>query len=318
MKLYLCLAAVIGWTITASAMSEGPSTTGGNGYSVVCREKGKIVSAELLDLYEAQAKFHLSLPKPLGSLKRDYLRAVKNSYSLQGQADAFQENAILTNLYQFLDHLHFGGPVLATNDIGPTLPPPHGCKYEATAYFHDQQDVVDVDLEIWNALDSLSQAALVSHELDYSWNRVLQDRTSENARALVAYIYSNSDIVPVKADLPKTALLFGTYDANQASQVDSSFYVYPALEGVTLQLVQIMSLPMITKATVDVPGIHFALDHQCLVTEAATKVDAVFPVHGSQREDYALGIHYETGMPVRLTLFENGIATKTAEVDQCP
>jgi hypothetical protein len=170
MKRISCLAsALLSFSLCASA---GPSTSGGNGYAVICRStSGGILSAELLDLYEATYRYHLNLLPSFGNLADDYARSTPGPNPR-------------AELRRFLQILHFARPgqsVPALNDIGDTIAIPAGCGLEPAAFFSDSADRVLVDPQIWEALNSLNQAALVSHELLYHEERECISAHIENA-----------------------------------------------------------------------------------------------------------------------------------------
>jgi hypothetical protein len=81
------------------------------------------------------------------------------------------------------------------NDLGETpASVPSGCEIEQLAYFQDQQRRLWIQEEIWNALDSLNQAALLHHEVIYHSYRVpfKLEGTSRNVRKVVGQLFSTN------------------------------------------------------------------------------------------------------------------------------
>ncbi|MGZ3697189.1 MAG: hypothetical protein ACXWP5_03770, partial [Bdellovibrionota bacterium] len=226
------------WGGVSSAAGVGSS---GGGAAVVCRnsQSGKIERAELLDLYEGRIAKGYAYPTPLSSLEGNYVRAVQNTYRLQSADDVLVGQESRKNLRRFLGDLEFTAPgeTLPTlHDLGNTLAAPGDCALEQLAIFNDDKNQIRVNSEIWNALDSLNQAALASHELYYHFERELAESTSEGTRAVVAVIYSSSPLFAVAEGLPQNARSYGTVewqsenDEGSSSGVPektSSFWAYP-------------------------------------------------------------------------------------------
>jgi hypothetical protein len=297
----------------------GPSTSGGNGYALVCRDNNKqIIRAQLLDLFEAGEKYQLSLPAPMITIAMDYIRGVRNTYRLQGRTEALDENNILNDLNEFFVRARFMNHVVAISDLGEVDSPPQGCAFEPVAYFHDDRGIIDINAQIWAVLDSLNRAALVSHELFYHVDRELNDHTSEATRATVAHIYSDSDLATVMADLPADAKEYGAQGSAGNAVGYTSFRAYRDDQGVTLQFFTLMNRPLVTKTTVQIPGIAFSLNSQCVVTEKGQNRDQVLPLEGSQFIGMNVEIVYQTGKSVRLSLLERGVPVMSAEVNLCP
>jgi hypothetical protein len=336
--------------MAAQSAPRAGVVSGGGATSMVCRDlDGKIQRAELLDLYEAKEKFHLKLMDSVGSLEGDYVQAVKNTYRLQGAEDLFPIDAeVRKNLDRFLRKLEFSSIRLPfLGDVGESPALPQGCGLEQLAIFYDigstndgsvtDTDRIEVSQEIWDALSSQSQAALVTHELTYKWERSLAEKTSESTRSFVAHIYS-SDAIPVRAGLPSGTRQYVTLEwlrfedgsFGSVPSKNSYFWVFPSLvgkdHGVTLQFEGLMGRPIASKATIGIPGIRWSLrpaydrDSQsitCLVDEPSQDIDIKMPLSGSQHPDWAVEVRYQTGHKVKLGLYQKGVLLEEAFVDFC-
>lgn len=326
---------------SAIAMADGPSSSGG-GAALVCRSsEGKIEYSELLDLYEARVVMHRPLVQPTGSVTRDYFLAAANTYRLQGApglADR-EKAAIEENLRRFFDIAQMTAPGVklpTLGDLGEAPQAPEGCAIEQLAIFHDEiPNRVEIDSEIWNSLNSVNRSALVTHEAYYAWERTLRERTSQNTRVAVGIIYAASGVEPVKSGVPQDALTCFSEDPrflrqhgrSSGSDRLSSFSVYPVMtpegKGTRLQFGQIGGRPILTKTTVEIPGVEFALGKiewdQTLnipvskVSEANKNVHLEIPLRGGVRENASVEVSYVTGQPVRLSFKVNGV-TETEEI----
>lgn len=319
MKRMTCLA-LIAISLHAHARDTGTSTSGG-GYAVVCRDaSGVINSATLLDLVEAVQRYNLSLPQATGSLEADYNRALANRYRLQGLKEIDLGNESLGDLQKFFTKVQFKDtPLISLNDMGQVVADLGNCKLEPVAVFHDDIDQVEINLEIYNKLDSLSQAALVCHENYYHYERGLNETTSEGARLLVAHVFSNSNLPAVDADMPAKHLVCVT--AGTSGQ-DSEFYAYKIENrGETvLQLRSIMGRTVITKATVSLQdGFLTALANssQPQLSPEARNMTARAPVSGDYAQEWDIEAVYSVGQPVLIRLYEKGIKVAEAPVTGC-
>lgn|GEM_PF-4245147 len=93
------------------------------------------------------------------------------------------------------------------HDTGETIPIPNQCHLEPVAIYYDRNDKVDIDRSIWEAWDSQSKAALVTHELIYNYLRGLSlnpSTNSEEARVLTASWFS-TNLTPVNSGVPTSA-----------------------------------------------------------------------------------------------------------------
>lgn len=147
--------------------ARGGTEVGNGGDAVVCRSGGKIVSAELLDYYEARVKYGLKLNLQ-GSVENMVDTALTRLAEVQdvkipsyrSSALKFQEEALFVSGIELIDipdshHTFF----------------PKGCQVEQVAI----QIVPKLPLEkrytinkdIWDAMSDLNKAGLILHEIFY-------------------------------------------------------------------------------------------------------------------------------------------------------
>lgn len=200
MKTALLTALILTSQISTSfAKSADGAGSSGGGFAVVCRDQNNnIASAELLDLYEARNRYGLSLLHSTGSLEGDFMIGVQNTYHLQGYDEILIDQDVKRlGFDRFMDIVEFirsPKKIPSINDIGKTVSLPNNCRTEQVALFLDQTHRVLIDEALWDKLDSLSQAALISHEEFYFQYRKYNESTSENSRSAVAHIYSRNTI----------------------------------------------------------------------------------------------------------------------------
>ncbi len=199
---------------------------GGNGGGAfVCRNSaGKIVSAILVDLYEAEAQYDLNV-------KKDARLTVDEQLDLA----AFRIQSISNDFYLQLEpHLTLVREILRpvsnaqlenTKDFD-ILVSPKTCvggviKFEQLANYTDEGQLI-VDEEIWKYLPPTDKAALYIHEAVYSYLRK-EDKvvTSKRARQITGYTFS----APTKSAfklLLDTAILSGEYKCEKSDMFNFS------------------------------------------------------------------------------------------------
>ena len=350
MKSKFALLAVL---LLFSPLALAGASNGGGGAAVVCRQTdGQIRYASLLDLYETSQVYGLKLFKPTGSLERDYYLAVANTYSLQGYPEyAEKEKASISeNLRKFFEIVSMtpagqGLPIL--DDTGEVPMLPSGCAIEQLAIFHDAStlgtDRVEINSEIWRSLDSLNQAALVTHEMNYYWERTLNERTSEATRAVVAHIFADGGVTPVRDGIPSYSMSclsidprFSTVtrynDGSKSTSYSriSSFDVYPIQTpqgpGMRLQFGSVAGRPTIVKTFIDVSGIQFKLreelnknrdGYEMIVNEPGKNIDAEIPLSNGLRKGWSINIVYKTDEAVRLVVKNHGVVLTEETLTSC-
>jgi len=222
----------------------GVSSSGG-GYAVVCRnQNNQIISAELLDLYEAKTRYGFDVVKSSRSAIKDYSDSVDRTYGLQlGATEKILNcpNCITAseNFQNFMKIVSWKDSYLSLenqNDLGDISSVLNsisiGCDVNQLAVFNDIAGIVEIAKDIWINLDSLSQAALIQHELYYREARHLYlfpEVSSENTRLNVALIFSNN-IQNTKLSIPHDAHFksikhnLNAYQSGPASSTD--FYTF--------------------------------------------------------------------------------------------
>ncbi len=175
------LAVFLLWAVFVQALSCGKrpaSELGGlrstevrnGGDAVVCRdEAGRLLSAKLLDFYEAR---HLGLEineRPAG---REPLQLTKNILSQIPEADSPRRRLLEQWVEVFLSEALFLEDVaLVDVDDSNHIEVPRGCRLEQMAVHAEPtfpgQKRYTIDLELWNALGVRHKSGLILHEVLY-------------------------------------------------------------------------------------------------------------------------------------------------------
>lgn len=174
----------------------------GGGKVVVCRDQSqKILSAELLDLFEQRALYGLKT-MPLGSDVMQSVGQIKDKLSalymnakfMTPKSDSVDK---AVKAFRLLPH----GVALLPIDDAAEIAVPIGCALEQLAAFQGNTTLL-VNRDIWDALDPINQAALYIHEGLYYYERNSGDTNSKRTRKAVAYLFSDASLVPLFADMP--------------------------------------------------------------------------------------------------------------------
>jgi hypothetical protein len=185
------------------ASAEGGQTHGGT--AIVCRAlDGSIVSAELLDLFEARELRGLNPigVKDVAAARSSLLDALQGRFAGRSRYPQY--------LRSVLADLHPRFKLLAPNvrlelipDVFPKISQ-KGCAIEQLAAFQDGGDIL-LDSEIFSALSPLNRLALEFHEsvyfLDRKWASA---KDSVSSRKLVGLLLADQ----WGADLDRTVLAY--------------------------------------------------------------------------------------------------------------
>lgn len=299
---------------------DGAGSSGG-GFAVVCRDQNNnIASAELLDLYEARNRYGLSLIRSTGSLEGDFMLGVQNTYHLQGHDDfPIDQSVKKSGLDRFMDNVEFvrsPKKIPSINDIGRTVFIPNNCRAEQVALFIDEHEKVLINEDLWDKLDSLSQAALVSHEEFYFQYRKYNESTSENSRASVAHVYSQNAIPAANDNIKK--LSFGTSVPallKNGEQVLSAFYAEQNDGKLILYITHLFGRPLVTesKAIFNVGNVQFKNSwtpngNGMRVTSNVTQLTKIkATIISNQSKSWELELTLIPNGPVKLGLYQAGI-----------
>ena len=304
--------------LSGTAMA-GPSSSGG-GFAVVCRGSDqKIVTAETLDLFEARTTYGFELMPSSGNLEDDYFAAVANTYKLQGYSQKVDKNECMRSVSSFMKIARFTKPgeaLPATADLGQHAPPPSGCAIEQAAVFDDLRQSVHIDSEIWSSLPSQSQAALVEHELAYSYARKLDENNSESSRSFVAHVFSANGPIGANAGAPKNARLEFSYPLSQAPdqpQRLSSFYVYDSGGSTIMQFTSLAGMPLVAKSSALLPNMKFIVKESynglrwvSIVDDPGANIDVRVPLSTPIKKNLEIRVRYVHGQEARLDIYSNG------------
>ena len=181
-------------TLLISLPAFGGKERGNGGGAFVCRNaNGKILSAQLVDLYEAGARYSLKLRPNTGLTQQEQIDLAM-ARLLRGNLDLGTEIESRLNHVSKIIHIVENAKLTNSNDFNIQISP-KACaggriEFEQLANYTDTGELL-VDREIWAALSSMDQAALYLHEAIYLYSRELfRVETSQASRRLVAYLFS--------------------------------------------------------------------------------------------------------------------------------
>ena len=341
MKLKLTVFATLFLTTAAQALPiRGPSS-GGGGFAVVCPATPLTqAKVELLDLYEAKSLPGFVLAKASGSISDDYLASVQRTYTVQGRPDWAQSLRpdILENLNNFfLSSKFVASPddLPSADDLGAIPQIPSSCSIQQVAFFDDTLEKIYILKDLFDKMDSLSQAALVQHELWYRDLRGLRDTTSQLARLAVGHVFAVRGLIPLQDgvngnnhEYDASNMVIRDSDASGSSSSNevSNFFIVPLDNGMMrLQFTAIQGRAQLTKTYIDVPAANWDLKMTRVTSDPSilalvvqtpnqfTQIDS--PIEGSMAKGLRIRYTYQTGERITLVLMKDGVVLSEAYVD---
>ncbi len=187
----------ISFLVSVWAFAFDGAVSGGGGRSVVCRDGKKILSAQLLDLFEAEQIFGLQFEPEKKSYEEE-VDWIINKIKLGRHQIQITQFDIHT---KFTSKIHFVGDGLELTPIEDSFEPlvPTNCKVEQVANYH-QSGLILIKEEIWNAFSTMNKAALLIHELAYLEARTRGPlESSYYVRRFVGFMFSTSQLRPFVA-----------------------------------------------------------------------------------------------------------------------
>ncbi len=235
------------------AAQAGPGLSGG-GQGVVCRNlSGRVTSARLLDLAEAEQFFLLKLPT--SSSQKSYIEIAKLFAAQLDQAvptieptselktlenGVVVDRSIDVNIGLIMDRRDRKTPytdrvlqidrekmlmpgndfrIAAVGDSTPRIQPANqSCQLEQIAVYTDGNQQVHIVSSVWNQLDNVNKAALLIHEALYRTLREMGDSNSDRTRKAVAYLFGGMKFTWPLQSVPNKFLSCWTNDTPSSFQ----------------------------------------------------------------------------------------------------
>lgn len=301
--------------ISSFAANAGPST-GGGGFVVSCPATPvSPMSVELLDIYEGRNLLSFRMALATGSLASDYYAGTDRTYIKQGYpgyAEQIREK-ILNNLTRFMQSSKFVLTVdelPKANDLGEKPWIPSECKILQVAYFDDNADTIFILKPVFDQMDSVSQAALVHHELMYREQRRVGEKTSENSRSAVAQMYAINGPIPVNEGVAQNTPQFVAFP-------NMFFGIQQKELNITrLQFTHVNGIGQFSKTWADFPKMtwSFKLGRSSENSEfvgcilQTTGMDQYYSanLNGVATKGYSVNLRFKTGEPIKMTLIKDG------------
>ena len=222
LKLSGMMIGILGFALPAFA----GAISGGGGRAIVCRDTNKkIISAELLDLYEGRVQYGYQIPTTNVPYVSQYHEALKN---ISKGRPGFDYSGYADYVNQLMRLLPDGTGLIPIDDSEEVIIPKN-CKTEQLANYNDNQETLLVDGEIFENLSETNKAALISHETIYSILRKMGDTNSIMARQMVAVAFSGTKFIDYQSGLPSTALQCNSYDSKDS--ISTQFWMFNDQDG---------------------------------------------------------------------------------------
>ena len=275
MNFFLYFLMVVAFPDLAPAKSCRGGECGGGGNAVVCRNaKGKITSAQLLDLYEGEKAEKLNYRMlPVKSVKEELARAVQNFKSAAGadnDAAKYQAqpywywqdsprlgtSSVMTYFNEFDRRfvVQEGAGLPPLDDSNPeVVPKKRRCATERLALYLDGK--IRIDGEIWKKLDNRNKAALIFHEASYRYDRLLkQAEDSTAARRVVRRVFARQPLKSVtqghSGESPRCTFA-GEEVVKGSNTAFTEFFVNQADGKITLSFVALQSRGLYSRTAVE-------------------------------------------------------------------
>jgi len=232
---FLALAITGFFSLLYSGMANAGGVDGGGGKVVVCRDSGgSIISAELLDLWEANHLFQYVIVESTLPVKAQVQAAfdrIKN-YNDEFSADSMDQmlnNRAAPFLGQAtkaqIERLH--GIKLTPTDDSYEIAFPSNCPVENVVRWGlgPSGTMITVNEDIFEALSPTAQAALIVHEAFYALSRDSYYATdSRQTRRVVGYIFAGNSLISDLSQMPVSLIKCENKDINARRRSVVRFY----------------------------------------------------------------------------------------------
>lgn len=247
------LAMTLLFLISNFAVASG-TTIGNGGSGIVCfDENKKIISAQILDLWEGNALFNL---KPVDD-SRDFLRIAEQKIATLKEVNVFGDSlSSPTKLFNSFKFLPSGVPLQTTGDIDSILAAPQSCQFSQVINYSNDGTIY-VNSDIWNLLDNKNRAAFIVHESIYEFLRKSSkaETNSRRTRKTVAYLFSN-----ISLEVQNTAeSLPHTYCYSSDLETQAVFYE-TSEKRVVLEFYKVLDRRTVDRSFVMLPEIFTSMN----------------------------------------------------------
>jgi hypothetical protein len=236
--------------ITYFSHAQAGVDSSGGGSAVVCRNasNGIIVSAELLDLYEAKNLLGLTI----NAIETPYLEQALRVTQIIGKGNAFDgaiEHVLSDSVQKIQSSMRILPPGVGLTPIHDfqSIILPKNCSIIQLARY-ELNETVTVDGDIWNALNNTNRAALLVHEALYRLTRSLGETTSDGTRIAVGKAFAGVQFESVLAGVSEE--IVECTDQPKEGEIGRWYFLAyrNSNEGVTLQFLAVNGHFMLSKA----------------------------------------------------------------------
>jgi len=217
-RFVLSLMLMVGHGAFAGGVSDG------GGDAVVCKDaSGKVVSAELFDLFESRVLYNFKL---INQDQQDPLKTALAAAKRIDNGGAASDPTMMDQGEMSLNLKQVGSDFVQSyvryiNQNLQILPPgvglkplddennmiiPTSCKLMQLALYHDSNDKIYAAGDIWKYLTPTHKAGLLVHEALYKKLRMNGETTSERARMAVGASLAGQSLTPITEGVPSGAM----------------------------------------------------------------------------------------------------------------
>lgn len=297
-----------------NAFAEGGGMVGNGGNAVVCNDSsGKMISAELLDLYEGRVLYGLKYTESaIDHLQQAITLALKIDTSMgtknvDGGRNFTADDVIAINKRARM--LPSGTGLTPVNDSFHFIVPKNCSIIQVATYRNN--DEVFIDSDIWSLLTETNKAGLLLHEALYHQLRYGADQTSVRTRKAVSLIINNTSFdhvyLPVQAKSKIQSCY--TFDAWENGRPSSYFSSYIDQQNrVILQFSKIAGFEMIARSFIQtLPDRAYNWPLSSSTTQGFTNSGNLISIIDS---DMYLSIYYINSILTLEVRLSNGLSTR--------
>jgi hypothetical protein len=235
---------LLGWSLVIGFVSVGSvyagTKDGGGGPSVICNgPDGKVQSAQLLDLHEAQVRYGLTVPHSNTpaqvQLKAAFERLVAYNWFIA--SDVEDALSAVESKIAFLPAGEIMAPGVDLGD-GYAAVIPNGCSLAYVGYY-ESDGTLRISKDIFDLLSETDRAALLMHEALYKVARDIgYQKDSLVSRKFNGYLFSTAqDLSSLDGDAPELSYASRFRNVAQPVQINSPV-VLPGSPQNTLTLTE--------------------------------------------------------------------------------
>lgn len=197
---------------------------GGGGYAVVCRDnQNEITNVKMLDLYEAEYAYQVNVWNKSNDTKAIVNEAFNKLNNSMDQADVHLL-PIVNRIYKIARFVPKVAKPATIDDVDPIIIPTECSMEQVALYVNDE--LLLIDLEVWEMMDNTNKAALYIHEAVYRLERYSGAKSSRRARKVVAHTFSDHVLENLREGIPGDAIWCQAFDNKENQGLSYTFAIW--------------------------------------------------------------------------------------------